>query len=70
MVCDESKVLLKVALKLDYISKSWISVHLEEKMGLTIKKTKMWFLTQVALFLEQLVSRKTFSHSGEEEALE
>lgn len=28
-VCDEKKVLIKVALKLDYISKGWMSVHLE-----------------------------------------
>lgn len=31
---------------------------------ITIKKTKMWFLTHVALFLEQLMSRKTFSIVG------
>lgn len=58
------KVLIKVALKLDYISKGWVSLHLEEKMGLTIRKTKMWFLTLVALLLEQLMSRKTFSIVG------
>lgn len=39
-------------------------MHLEEKMRLTIKKTKMWFLIYVASFLEQLVLRKTFSIAG------
>lgn len=29
MVCDEKEVLIKVAFKLDYISKGWMSVHVD-----------------------------------------
>lgn len=54
MVCDEKKVLIKVALKLDYISRSWMSMHLDNH-----QKDK-----NLALFLEQLMSQKTFSIVG------
>lgn len=41
-----------------------MSVHLDEKMGLAIRKTKMWVLTHAALFLEKVMPRKAFSVTG------
>ena len=39
-------------------------MHLDEKMGLAIRKTKMWVLTHAALFLEKVTPRKAFNVAG------